>query len=409
MNEYLNEMLNIHTYKKNSNSYTDTIIQSAIENVLTSKSIGFIDLPNRTELWNQSENLGTKLRNNYDHLIVVGIGGSSMGPRSIVEFSGKTNISFLDNVDSIETESVLRKIQSQEKIAWLFISKSGNTIEVLWTIELIHQRHTELNKSLWPDTYYISELTDNSLHNLSIQHQRPCLEIPLDVGGRFSVLSPVGLVIASYLGLNLEQIKCGTVLALKDTQNLNTLCNQFLASFERSESITLFWFYCSRLRWFGGWVQQLWAESLGKKMNREGQPAFPFSTPISAIGACDQHSILQQVIDGPKNKFVCLFRFKEIENKDLPIHQPIFKETLGMKNKKFGDLIKAEALATQRGLELSDVSTMMYEFEHFNSETLGYLFMSFQIVVAVLAEIKNINAFDQPGVQLGKKLIPEFI
>lgn len=402
-------MLKIQTYKENSSLHTDKDIQSAIDKVLSSKKIGFIDLPNRSALWTQSEKIGSELRNNYDHLIVVGIGGSSMGPRSILEFSGKSNISFLDNVDSIETESVLKKIQSTEKLAWLFISKSGNTIEVLWTIELIQQRHAELNKELWAHTYYISELTDNSLHNLSLQHKRPCLEIPLDVGGRFSVLSPVGLVVASFLGLSLEQIKSGTLKALNDTQNLNTMCNQFLASFERSESITLFWFYCSRLRWFGGWLQQLWAESLGKKTNRDGVSAFPFSTPMSAIGACDQHSILQQVVDGPKNKFVCLFRFKEIENKDIPIHQPMFKETMAMKNKKFGDLIKAEALATQKGLDLSDVSTMLYEFENFDSETLGYLFMSFQVVVAILAEIKNINAFDQPGVQLGKRLIPEFI
>lgn len=402
-------MLKIQTYKENSSSHTDKDIQLAIDKVLSSKKIGFIDLPNRSALWTQSEKIGSELRNNYDHLIVVGIGGSSMGPRSILEFSGKTNISFLDNVDSIETELVLQKIQSNAKLAWLFISKSGNTIEVLWTIELIQQRHAELNKELWAHTYYISELTDNSLHNLSLQHKRPCLEIPLDVGGRFSVLSPVGLVVASFLGLNLEQIKSGTLKALNDTQILKTMCNQFLASFERSESITLFWFYCSRLRWFGGWLQQLWAESLGKKTNRDGVAAFPFSTPMSAIGACDQHSILQQVVDGPKNKFVCLFRFKEIENKDIPIHQPMFKETMAMKNKKFGDLIKAEALATQKGLDLSDVSTMLYEFENFDSETLGYLFMSFQVVVAILAEIKNINAFDQPGVQLGKRLIPEFI
>lgn len=402
-------MLNLQTYKKSSESHGSAEIQKALDYVLQSKNIGFIDLPHRSELWSQSEKLGSEIRNNYDHLIVVGIGGSSMGPRALAEFSGNTNISFLDNVDSIETENVLKKIHTNEKLAWLFISKSGTTIEVLWTIELIQQRYFELGKKLWPHTFYITELTDNSLHNLSKQHKRPCLEIPLDVGGRFSVLSPVGLVVASFLDLDLDQIKSGATNALKDTQTLHTMCTQFLASFERSESITLFWFYCSRLRWFGGWLQQLWAESLGKKMDRAGQPAFPFSTPMTSIGACDQHSILQQVVDGPKNKFVCVFRFKDIEQKSMPIHQPIFQETQGMKGKQFGDLLKAEALATQKGLQLSNVSTMLYEFEHFNPETLGYLFMSFQIIAATLAEIKNINAFDQPGVQLGKKLIPEFL
>ena len=247
------------------------------------------------------------------------------------------------------------------------------------------------------------------MHKLAQQHQRPCLEIPLDVGGRFSVLSPVGLMIGSFLDLDLDQIKNGSLLALKDEKNLQTMCEQFLTSFERKESITLFWFYCSRMRWFGGWLQQLWAESLGKKMDRNGQPAFEFSTPMTSIGACDQHSILQQVIEGPKNKFVCVFRFKHIESNSPVIKNPLFAETQNMKNKKFGDLIKAEALATQKGLDISGVSTLLFEFENFNPETLGYLFMSFQIVVSALAEAKNVNAFDQPGVALGKKLIPEFL
>lgn len=401
-------MLKLQTYKKSDNTGSSEI-KSALDSVLNSKTIGFIDLPNRTHLWTQSEKMGYEIRKNYDHLIVVGIGGSSMGPRALAEFSGLTNISFLDNVDSIETEHVLQKIHGNDSLAWLFISKSGTTIEVLWTIELIAQRYFELGKKLWPHTYYITELTDNSLHNLSIQYSRPCLEVPLDVGGRFSVLSPVGLVVASFLDLDLDLIKSGALLALKDKKNIATMCEQFLSSFERGESITLFWFYCSRLRWFGGWLQQLWAESLGKKLDRSGTPAFNFSTPMTSIGACDQHSILQQVVDGPKNKFVCIFRFKDIEKHSTTIDNPIFAETKSMQGKRFGDLLKAETLATQKGLDLSNVSTMMYEFEKLNPETLGYLFMTFQIVVSVLAEIKNVNAFDQPGVALGKNLIVEFI
>ena len=399
--------LNLKVFKKNDVS--SSVVTAALQKVLNDKKIGFLDLPFRNQLWTDSEKVGSEIRKNYDHLIVVGIGGSSMGPRALAEFSGSTAISFLDNVDSIETENILKKIATNEKCAWLFISKSGTTIEVLWTIELIQQRYFELGKKLWPHTYFITELTGNSLHKLAQQHQRPCLEIPLDVGGRFSVLSPVGLMIGSFLDLDLDQIKNGSLLALKDERNLQTMCEQFLTSFERKESITLFWFYCSRMRWFGGWLQQLWAESLGKKMDRNGQPAFDFSTPMTSIGACDQHSILQQVIEGPKNKFVCVFRFKHIENNSPVIKNPLFAETQNMKNKKFGDLIKAEALATQKGLDISGVSTLLFEFENFNPETLGYLFMSFQIVVSVLAETKNVNAFDQPGVALGKKLIPEFL
>lgn len=412
----LNTMLNLQTYKKISTTTDCTELKKTIHTVLTSKKIGFLDLPHRTELWTQSETMGSEIKKNYDHLIVVGIGGSSMGPRALAEFSGSTAISFLDNVDPAETEQVLQKIQSNLKLAWLFISKSGSTIEVLWSIELIQQRYFELGKSLWPNTFFITELTDNSLHHLSKKQNRPCLEVPLDVGGRFSVLSPVGLVVAAFLNLNLNEIKSGALMALADEKNMNILCEQFLSSFDRHEIMTLFWFYSSKLRWFGGWLQQLWAESLGKKTDRNEQPAFAFSTPMTAIGACDQHSILQQVTDGPKNKFVCIFRFKNLDTHTSSnnlfnsiITEPIFSETKSMQGKCFGDLLKAEALATQKALDQSNVSTLLCEFDELTPKTLGYLFMSFQIVVSVLAEVKNINAFDQPGVQLGKKLIPEFI
>lgn len=399
--------LKLSSFKPSSQN--ETLIKETLISILENKSLGFLNLPRRETLWLDSEKMGAEIRNHYDHLVVVGIGGSSMGPRALAEFSANQNISFLDNVDSIETENILKKISVIKKIAWLFISKSGSTIEVLWTLELIHQRYTELHENLWPHTYFITEKTKNTLYDLSLKHQRPCLEIPLDVGGRFSVLSPVGLVIASYLNMDLEQIKNGALVAMKDTTQLELMLHQFLSSLDRQEVITLFWFYCSRMRWFGGWLQQLWAESLGKKMDRTGHPAFEFSTPMTSIGACDQHSILQQVIEGPKNKFVCVFRFKEIESSSSVIQNPILSETSSLKGKKFGDLLKAEALATQKALDVSGVSTFLFEFDHYNAETLGYLFMSFQIVVATLAEIKNINAFDQPAVSLGKKLISEYI
>lgn len=385
-------------------------ISDTVESILKS-NMGFMKLMTDDMNWTESEKLGQFIRQNYDHLVVVGIGGSSMGPRALAELSTDENISFLDNVDSVETENILKKIFDlpSKKIAWLFISKSGTTIEVLWTMELIVQRYKELHKDFWPHTFYITEYSHNPLHELSIKHKRPCLEIPLAVGGRFSVLSPVGLVIASFLKMSVADIRQGARLAMNDLETLEILIEQFFSSFERQEDITLFWFYCSRLRWFGGWLEQLWAESLGKKEDRQGKPAFVFSTPATSIGACDQHSILQQVIEGPKNKFVCIFRFKDLETNSAVIKEPIFKETRFMQGKKFGDLLKAEALATQKALDMSEVSTLLFEFEKLTPETLGYLFMQFQIVVAVMAEIKNINAFDQPAVALGKKLIRDYL
>lgn len=401
-------MINIKNFKTSPQDIKPELLK-ALEQVHTQKSIGYLTLPFQDTAWTQSQKLGEDIRKNYDHLVVVGIGGSSMGPRCVAEYTQAQNISFLDNIDSIETESVLKIISENKKVAYLFISKSGTTIEILWTLDLIFQKHLELKKSFWENTFFITELAQNTLHKLSLEHQRPCLEIPLNVGGRFSVLTPVGLVISSYLGLDLTTLQQGTREALEDKKTVVELAEQFLASMDRNEYITVFWFYSSRLRWFGFWLQQLWAESLGKSLNRLGEKAYPFSTPLSCTGASDQHSVLQQIMDGPKNKFVCVFRFKNIENSSDIIHKPLFKETQNMAGLNFGSLIKAEALATQKALDNQGISTSLVEINELNPKSIGYLFMLFQLIVSTMAEYKNINAYDQPAVEHGKKLIKDYL
>ena len=401
-------MLNLKTFKQSPVDLKPALLQ-ALDQVKKNKSIGYLSLPFKDAAWAESKKLGQVIRKNYDHLVVFGIGGSSMGSRCLAEYADSSNISFLDNIDSVETESVLSRVLKLGKVAYLFVSKSGTTIEILWTLDLISQKHDDLKKSFWENTFLITELTGNTLHSLAQQHARPCLEIPLDVGGRFSVLTPVGLVVASFLEIDLDLFQQGAQNALSDEKNVVSLCEQFLASMDRQENITVFWFYSSRLRWFGFWLQQLWAESLGKTTDRDGGKAYPFSTPLSCIGASDQHSVLQQIMDGPKNKFVSIFRFKDIENSSQIIRNPIFKQTQNMAGLQFGSLIKAETLATQKSLDTQGVSTALMEFDELTPKTLGYLFMLFQLVVSTMAEFKNINAYDQPAVEHGKKLIRDYL
>lgn len=383
-------------------------IQKVLNDVLSDNNLGFLSLPNHQSLISSSQDLGGHLSKNYDHLVVLGIGGSSMGPCAFAELASIDRITFFDNPDLMLTSKISRLIKSGQKIAWLIISKSGSTIEILWSIEWLVQQFSVNTELFWNHTYYITEKTKNPLTDLAEKYKRPSLEIPLNVGGRFSVLSPVGLVIAQYLGLNLSKIVSGAQTAHKDTLNVVSICNEYLNSFERNETISLFWMYSSYTRWFGGWLQQLWAESLGKKVNLKGEPAYSFSTPMVAIGACDQHSILQQVIEGPKDKFVSIFRFKSLEQGEN-ITTIQFEQTQMLKNKKFGTLLKAEAQATRQAMQDSGVSTVELVVDQLDEEALGYLFMYFQIVVAVLARVKNINAFDQPGVQLGKTMIKNYL
>ena len=383
-------------------------IKSSLQQFLARQDIGFTKLPQNLKALEDSKKIA-KILENFDHVVVIGIGGSSMGPRALAEISNSSRISFLDNVDSLETEKIIRAQKDLRRTAWLAISKSGTTIEVLWTLELVDQVYQSSGISLWPQTFFITEETSNPLHQLAQKHQRPCLYIPLDVGGRFSVLSPVGLLIAEYLGLDSQKLLVGAAKALDSTEQVVECVGQYLASFERQEDITLFWLYNSNMRWFGCWLQQLWAESLGKKTKIDGTPAPRFSTPMISIGTCDQHSIMQQVVDGPKNKFVNIFRFNDVETSRYQIQATNYSETKLLEGLNFGDLIKAEAIATEKAFRQSGVSTVLFEMSQLDTENLGFLFMFYQLIVATIGEHEGINAFDQPGVALTKKLTLDYL
>lgn len=402
-----------------SSSAFTTPVSAQLQQVLTelkeNTTLGFTRSPFNLQAIEQSEQLGLELSRKYKQFLVIGIGGSSMGARALVEVSGAQNIHFLDNVDALEFDRVWASLldlksaatpqQALAQTGFLIVSKSGSTIEILWNYSLIEQLMHERGLKFSEQTYFVSELTQSPLAVMARENKRPLLEVPLNVGGRFSVLTPVGLVVAKLCGYSLPQMMSGAKQALQDENEILSSCQLFLESFKRKEDITLFWFYNSNFRWFGAWVQQLWAESLGKQHDNQGNPAPSFSTPMTAIGACDQHSILQQVAHGVKNKLVWFYSFENIENSAYTLKTVSFASLQKATGRNYGDLIQSQAEATQRALAQNGVSTQSFKVHDANSsEMLGYLFMYFQLVVAVLGLHEGINPFDQPGVALGKEL-----
>jgi glucose-6-phosphate isomerase len=190
---------------------------------------------------------------------------------------------------------------------------------------------------------------------------------------------------------------------------IENLMSHFMMSFQKEQWITLFWYYNSRAHSLGMWMQQLWAESLGKKINRQGKEAPRASTPMWAIGAVDQHSVLQQVMEGTRDKFVLFHRFEDAEGGRARLAQPQFSETASLQNKAMGALLKAEAIATEQALRASGVPTLCLQTKVLDEVSLAAYFMTFELVVAGLGEWMDINAFDQPGVELGKRLAKDLL
>ncbi len=415
-NHYIVEtMQDILTVKSNLVKATDSVRKS-YNDLLKRSDVGFTDIPFRETLFSKSHDLAEDIASKYDRIVFIGIGGSSMGARALYEIAGSAAIPifFLDNVDADQfTKLKNESIYSQEvasKTAFLVVSKSGATIEVLWNYSMLDNLLKKYNLDIKKQSFFVSDLESNPISNLARENKRPLLEIPADIGGRFSVLTPVGLIVAKICGYDLQKIKEGANLCLKKSDLILNCVQSYLDSFSRKEEITLFWFYHSRYRWFGAWLQQLWAESLGKKHDLQGLPAPAFSTPMFAIGACDQHSILQQVAHGVKNKFVCFYSFSSAIKSEFEMTNSSFTDTHFPLGLNYGELIRLQAEATAEALSQNNVSNMSFLVHDQDiSIAVGYLFMHFQLVIATLGLHENINPFDQPGVALGKELTLQFL
>lgn len=390
------------THKTNESTLTHC--RDSFEKFLQRTEIGFSKLPERKSLWIQSREAGDEAGAKFKKMVIVGLGGSSLGTRVIQETFFAKNLLFIDNVDAVEFEAMIADLGDLKNICWAFVSKSGTTIESLCALEILDQIYKEKSLKLSDYSLVISEAKESSLTKWARQNKVRECEIPLDVGGRFSVLSPVGMVPAAFLGANLSDIKTGAQKALADKELVVEMMAQLLQSFERNEWITLLWSYNSRMKNFGLWFQQLWAESLGKAVKRNGSPAPRVSSPLCAVGASDQHSILQQVMEGAKDKFVIFQRFSDSEGGTHKIARSQFPETKTLEGRTMGTLLGVEAQSTQEALNQNGVSTMTLQYQALNAESLGYQFMFWELVVAGLGEALAINAFDQPGVELGKVL-----
>ena len=391
----------------------------AAASALKSRSdLGFLALPGRTALWKAAAARGHAVRRSADRLAVLGMGGSSLGGRALVralaqarDWGGASHeVIFVDNVDAVHFQALLGDggARSKEALAgthWVIVSKSGNTIETLTMAELIDQRLRMSGlPALSTAATVISEPADNPLTRWARAESVACLEIPRDVGGRYSVLTPVGTLPAAFCGLDLERLREGAAWALGQDDLVAHLTAQTLMSFARGEWVTLHWAYADGLRDYGFWMQQLWAESLGKAVDRAGNPAPRASTPMPAVGSSDQHSILQQVMEGARDKFLWFLRVDECEAPGPAIQRTLFDCQGLMLGKGMGDLFGAMADATRSALESQGVQSLTLRASRLDEASVGALFMLSELVVGALGEALNIDAFNQPGVELGKKL-----
>lgn len=380
--------------------------RQALDQLLARQDLGFLKLHERDALWQQAAARAEEIAAQADDLVVLGIGGSNLGLKVFAEAfrfkNTKKRIHFIDNVDSYWFHQQLEELLQKPRVHWLLVSKSGNTVETIFQANFIHERLAERGDSMFKSTTVVSEMIENPLSNWAKQNAIVHLELPRDVGGRFSVFTPVGTVGAHFLGCSLEEFREGLKAAFQNRQLLETLIGLSLKSFNNEKWLTVFWSYSNQLREFGKWTEQLWAESLAKRGTRAGGRAPRVSTPLPYVGAIDQHSVLQQIAEGARDKWIYFFRVGSAEAPGPRLKQDQFRHAIDFSGKSMGELIKAQVEATVDALHEQGVQSAGLKVEKIDERSLACLMMTMMIVVGALGEALDINAFDQPGVEAGK-------
>jgi glucose-6-phosphate isomerase len=287
------------------------------------------------------------------------------------------------------------------------VSKSGDTAETLaQALILTHEAETRLGKDAVRNHFIaVTEPKDSALTRLAARYGMTVLEHDPGIGGRFSVLTNVGLLPAKVAGLDIRAVRKGAAEVLRQTFSERDAepprgAALIYALMKHGRTLSVMMPYCDRLNAFNIWFCQLWAESLGK-----GGSGL---TPVRALGACDQHSQLQLYLDGPRDKLITLITLDQhCKGASLPaITDPALSYFSG---RTLGDLMDAEQRATHQTLIRNHCPVRKFGLHLLDEEALGALMMHFMLETMIMGEMLGINTFDQPAVEQGKKLAREYL
>ncbi|MFL5501920.1 MAG: glucose-6-phosphate isomerase [Gemmatimonadaceae bacterium] len=385
-------------------------------------SVGFVELGSDKALLAQVETFAASARGKYDDVVVLGIGGSALGPialRTALRPSGWNMLDnraregfprfhVLDNIDP-ETISPLLARLRLERTLFVVTSKSGGTAETMAQGVIVRDRLIEAKLEVNEHFVFVTDPKQGALRPLAERLKVPALDIPPNVGGRFSVLTPVGTLPAALIGIDVKSLLAGAAEMAKRCETSELASNpagvyamlQWLADTELRKSIAVFMPYSDPLRDYAAWFVQLWAESLGKK-KPDGTSVG--STPLAALGATDQHAQVQLFMEGPADKTVTFVAVKRRSvDVEIPDITQDVKELGYLTGHSLAELLDIEQRATAGALAKRGRPNMTIHLDRVDADHVGQLMMFLEIATAYAGQLYGIDAFDQPGVELGKQ------
>lgn len=363
------------------------------------------------------------VRGQYDDVVVLGIGGSSLGAvalrtallpppwnaRTVVQRGGRPRLHVLDNVDPRTIAGVLSVVALPRTI-FVVISKSGGTIETLAQYLIVRERLAQAGLDAVRHLVFVTDPAKGALRVIARRDGIPAFDVPPNVGGRFSVLSPVGTLPAALCGIDVEALCAGAMVVRDASMGAELATNasglfatlQWRAHTHAGQGQHVMMPYSDALRDLAPWFVQLWAESLGK-CDADGLHVGP--TPIASVGATDQHSQVQLFMEGPADKTVTFVRIDsaadDVEIPRLEAGEPALAFLGGH---SLGELLDIECRATAGALARAGRPSMTMTVGAADAWHLGGLLMWLMQATTIAGALYRVNPLDQPGVELGKRL-----
>ena len=364
------------------------------------------------------------VKDRFENILVLGIGGSALGGLAVCESLLKPywnlltdeqrnnlpKIFFLDNIDPDQMNGLL-EILDLKKTLVNVITKSGSTAETMSQFMILKNKlEEELGDNYRRNIVATTDQNTGILRQISNEEGYKTFVVPDDVGGRFSVFSAVGLLPFALVGIDIDELIQGIKdmdLALKNTDIRHNIAAQnalihYLMDTEKGKNLSVMMPYSSRLKYVSDWFVQLWAESLGKNEDLDGNKVNVGPTPVKAVGATDQHSQIQLYNEGPNNKVINFIRVKEF---DTTLEIPKIFEFTGvgyLGGNTINNLINAEADSTKVALIDYQRPNVTITLDKVTPYDVAQLLYMLEVQTAIAGELYNINTFNQPGVEQAK-------
>jgi glucose-6-phosphate isomerase len=400
-------------------------IHTDLQTRRASGELGFYDLPSDAEGAVPIKAMASEIRGRCDTFVVLGIGGSALGVIAVqtalghafhnllpAERRGAPRLFVPDNPDPELTSDLLEVIDPKTTV-FNVVSKSGSTAETMAHYLVIRDllKRTVGEAKLKDHLVFTTDPEKGILRKIANEEGIPTLSVPPGVGGRFCVLSAVGLLPAAVMGLDIDAMlagagamerRCATTSLWDNPAYLYSGAHMLLQR-EKGKHIAVMMPYASALRDLADWFRQLWAESLGKRHDIEDNVVEVGQTPVKALGATDQHSQVQLYVEGPNDKVHTLMAVENWRHQcPIPAAHTDEDSLAYLGGSELGTLLSAEQVATEIALTNNQRPNCTIVLPQIDEAHIGEFFMMMEIATAHAGGLLRINAFDQPGVEEGK-------